>query len=207
MPRTKPAEERRADLLASARRAFVAKSVTATTLEDITSGAGVSKGLFWQYFRSKEEVVFVLQQQYAERFADAVREAVAAAPDWRAKLDACVETCLDRFEAERDLHDVLFRHTDPARLGHGPHNHAAGADGARPGPPAHEALIAAIAELLADGAAAGAYRVGDPTALATLLYAALHAFDPTFAPGRRAADLLPAARQLFRRAAGLPAPE
>ncbi len=195
MPRTKPAAQRRADLLAAARTAFIAKGVEATTLEDITSGAGVSKGLFWQYFRSKDEVVFALQQQYAERFADAVRAAVAAVPGWPDKLDACVETCLARFRDEQDLHDVLFRHTDPSRLGRDEADRAA--------PPAHNALIEAIAELLTDGAAAGAYRIGEPLALATLLYAALHAFDPTFAPGGPSLELLPAARSLFRRAVGL----
>lgn len=36
MPRTKPAEERRADLVAAGQALFVAKGIAATTLEDLT---------------------------------------------------------------------------------------------------------------------------------------------------------------------------
>jgi hypothetical protein len=46
MTRTKPAEQRRADLLAAGEELFLAKGVAATSLDDITSRAGVSKGLF-----------------------------------------------------------------------------------------------------------------------------------------------------------------
>ena len=46
MARTKPAEQRRADLLAAGRELFLAKGVAATSLDEITSRAGVSKGLF-----------------------------------------------------------------------------------------------------------------------------------------------------------------
>jgi TetR/AcrR family transcriptional repressor of nem operon len=52
MARTKPAEQRRADLLAAGRELFLAKGVAATSLEDITGRAGVSKGLFYLYFNT-----------------------------------------------------------------------------------------------------------------------------------------------------------
>jgi TetR/AcrR family transcriptional regulator, transcriptional repressor for nem operon len=194
MPRTKPAEERRADLLDAARKAFTEKGVSATTLEDITSGAGVSKGLFWQYFRSKDEVVFCLQQQYAERFAATVVSATGAVADWAGKLDACVAACFGQFRAEQDLHDVLFRHTG-------------GSYEASAQPPAHTVLVDAIAALLAAGAADGAYQVDDAGAMASLLYAAMHAFDQNFSSRRQLPDAdLRAAQLLFRRAAGIMEP-
>ncbi len=191
MPRTKPASQRRAELLDAARLVFVAKGVAAATMEEITSAAGVSKGLFWQYFRSKDDLVAALQQEYAERFAQAVRAAVAQVPDWPGRLDACVQACFDQFQAEKDLHDVLFRH--PAH----------GSD--RPGrDPAHNALVEAIRELLADGATAGDFDIANPEATAYLLYAAMHAFDPAFRGSDQTPDehLVGAAQQLFRRAVG-----
>ena len=196
MPRTKPASERRAELLDGARSAFVAKGVAAATLEDITNAAGVSKGLFWQYFRSKEELVAALQHEYSAQFATAVRAAVAAVPDWPGKLDACVQACFDQFQLEKELHDVLFRH--PA--------HAA-ADPARE--PAHHALVEAIHVLLADGTAAGAFDLADTEVAAYLLYATMHAFDPVFRGGNRTPDeqLVRGAQQLFRRTVGAPDPE
>ena len=191
MPRTKPASERRADLLDGARSAFVAKGVAAATLEDITTAAGVSKGLFWQYFRSKDDVVAALQHEYSAQFAGAVRAAVAGVPDWPGKLDACVQACFDQFQLEKELHDVLFRH--PAHATAGPGDE-----------PAHHVLVEAIRALLADGTAAGAFDVADPEVVAYLLYATMHAFDPAFRGGNRTPDeqLVSAAQRLFRRSVG-----
>jgi TetR/AcrR family transcriptional regulator, transcriptional repressor for nem operon len=196
VPRTKPASQRRADLLDGARAVFVVKGVAAATLEDITNAAGVSKGLFWQYFRSKDDLVAALQHEYTARFACAVRAATADVPDWPGKLDACVQACFDQFQLEKELHDVLFRH--PA--------HAA-ADLSRE--PAHHLLVEAIRALLADGTAAGAFDVTDPEVVAYLLYATMHAFDPAFRGGSRTPDeqLVSAAQQLFRRTAGAAGPE
>lgn len=192
--RTKPAEQRRADLLAAARTVFVAKGVTAATLEDVTTAAGVSKGLFWQYFRSKEELVFALQQQYAQRFAQTVLAATDAVDDWTAKLDTFVQAGYDQFQAELDLHDVLFRHTGREQTG--PDQ-----------PPAHTVLVEVLIRILTDGAAAGAYRVDDPETMAYFLYAAMHAFDESFQDGRRLPEAqLRVAQQLFRRAAGVTEP-
>ena len=47
MTRTKPAEQRRAELLAAGRALFLAKGIAATSLDDVTQRAGVSKGLFY----------------------------------------------------------------------------------------------------------------------------------------------------------------
>ncbi|WP_431958331.1 TetR/AcrR family transcriptional regulator [Nocardia lijiangensis] len=192
MPRTKPAEERRADLLAAARQVFVAKGVTAATLEEITKAAGVSKGLFWQYFHSKDDLVFVLQQQYAHKFADAVRAATQSVTDWGVKLDTCVEACLEQYQNELDLHDVLFRHTGPQTPDQSP---------------AHTALVDVLASILSDGAAAGAYRIDNPEMTAYLLYGAMHAFDPAFrGGGELSAAEVRVTQQLFRRAAGITEP-
>ena len=65
MARTKPAEQRRADLLEAGRELFLAKGVAATSLDDVTSRAGVSKGLFYLYFRSKDDLLTALQDQFS----------------------------------------------------------------------------------------------------------------------------------------------
>ena len=69
MTRTKPAEQRRADLLAAGRTLFLAKGIAATSLDDITRQAGVSKGLFYLYFASKEDLVLALQEQFSGEVA------------------------------------------------------------------------------------------------------------------------------------------
>ncbi|EIV90798.1 TetR/AcrR family transcriptional regulator [Frankia sp. QA3] len=201
MPRTKPADERRADLLAAGAEMFMAKGVAATTLDDITRRAGVSKGLFYQYFPSKEGLVFALQEKYAIEFAAHVTAAAAERPDWPGKLDAAVLVCFEHFRVEEGLQDVLFAHLpgESAQLREGagvvdPGHHAA-----------HHRLVEAIAALLAAGVAAGAYRVDDVEATAVLFFTAMHAFDKAFRHDYELTDdrLLQATQRLVRGAAGL----
>ena len=188
MARTKPAEQRRAELLAAARQLFVTKGVAGTTVEDVTNGAGVSQGLFYHYFRSKEDLISALQEQFAARFAEQIRDAASKHSDWAAKLDACVEASFSSYREMHDLHEILFRH--------GSHGH---------GEPAHAPLAEALRGILEAGIAAGAYRMADPAATAELLNAATHAFDPSFNGSQAPTDqqLVTAAQELFRRAAGL----
>jgi len=76
-----------------------------------------------------------------------------------------------------------------------------------PSPPeaAPAALIRVIGELLAAGAAAGAFDGADPDATAVLCYASMHAFDQGFRDrgGPDDTRLIRAAQQLFSRAAGV----
>jgi AcrR family transcriptional regulator len=192
--RTKPAEQRRADLLAAGRALFLAKGIAATSLEDITQRAGVSKGLFYLYFPSKEDLVLALQEQFSHEFAERMLAAADIRGEWTARLDACVEAAFDCHRELHDLHEVLFRHAHAVQLG------------SEAGPePAPAAATRVIRDLFAAGTAAGAFDVADPESTAVLCYASMHAFDHGFR-GRRGPDdarLIQAARQLFRRAAGV----
>jgi len=190
VPRTKPAEQRRADLLDAGRTLFLSKGVAATSLEDITSRAGTSKGLFYLYFQSKDDLLQALQDQFSVELADRIRAATNAVADWDAKLDACVEAIFGSYREQHDLHEVLFRHG-----GHVSASHQAN----------HALVPQALSELLAGGVAAGAFHVDDPDATAGLLRASTHGFDPEFLglPARADDRLIRAAQQLFRRAAGV----
>ena len=194
MTRTKPAEQRRADLLSAGQALFLAKGIVATSLEDITQAAGVSKGLFYLYFASKDDLVLALQEQFSRKFAERIRTAAAIPADWPAKLDACVQASFDCYRDLHDLHEVLFHRAGHAGPGH-----------ARAHEPAHMFVTQVIRDLLAAGTAAGAFEVADPDASAALCYASMHAFDQGFR-GRLGPDddrLIRAAGQLFRRAAGV----
>lgn len=192
MARTKPAEQRRADLLEAGRELFLAKGVTTTSLEDITNRAGVSKGLFYLYFRSKGDLLLALQDQFSIELAERIRTATDPVAAWPAKLDACVKVIFDSYQERHDLHEVLFHHS-----GHVSASHRA----------THALTLHAIRDLFASGKAAGVFDVEDPEATAVLCWASTHGFDPGF-HGLLAPDdtrLIRAAQQLFRRAAGIPA--
>ena len=192
MARTKPAEQRRADLLEAGRELFLAKGVAATSLDDITSRAGVSKGLFYLYFRSKDDLLIALQDQFSTELADRIRTATDPVADWPGKLDACVKAIFDSYQERDDLHEVLFRHG-----GHVSASHRA----------THALVLNAISDVFAGGKAAGAFDVEDPEATAVLCWASTNGFDPDFHGDAGPADarLIRAAQRLFRRAAGVPA--
>jgi TetR/AcrR family transcriptional regulator, transcriptional repressor for nem operon len=187
--RTKPAEQRRAELLAAGQALFLAKGITATSLDDITQHAGVSKGLFYLYFHAKEDLVLALQEQFSHQVAARMRAAAEAEADWTAKLDACVQASFECHRDLHDLHEVLFHHARPAH---------------RAAHPGHAVAIQVIQDLFAAGTAAGAFDVADPEAAALLCYASMHAFDQGFRGygGPDDARLIRAAQDLFRRAAG-----
>jgi AcrR family transcriptional regulator len=192
MARTKPAAQRRADLLEAGQELFLANGVAATSLEDITRHAGVSKGLFYLYFQSKDDLVLALQDQFSVELAERIRAATGAVADWPAKLDACVQAIFDSYQERHELHEVLFHHSGQVRASHRA---------------AHELTLHAIRDLFAGGKTAGVFEVDDPEATAVLCWASTHGFDPGFhgqpAPGD--ARLIRAARQLFRGAAGIAA--
>jgi TetR/AcrR family transcriptional repressor of nem operon len=195
MSRTKPPEQRRADLLAAGQALFIEKGIAATSLEDITTGAGVSKGLFYLYFRSKEDMVFALQEQFSNQFAERIGNAADGQMDWPAKLDACVQASFDCYRDLSDLHEVLFRHA------------AHGGD-VSAHEPAHARLAQVLRRLLEEGSAAGAFDVEDAETTAVLFYVTMHAFDPNFHGGHPPSEvqLVRATQQLFRRAAGVTEP-
>ncbi|MFT4044182.1 MAG: TetR/AcrR family transcriptional regulator [Gordonia sp. (in: high G+C Gram-positive bacteria)] len=192
MARTKPREQRRSELLDAARELFVTKGVAGTSMDDITRRAGVSKGLFYLYFRSKDDLIAALQEDFAARLAQRIAHAVAAEPEWEAKLDACVRASFDCYRELPELHEILFRHSV---------SRSSDADGAPP----HELVSGVLRDLLVAGTAAGAYDVDDPVTTAGLLYIVMHAFDPGYHGDVITTDerLIRATTALFRRTAGV----
>ncbi len=232
MTRTKPAGQRRADLLAAGQALFLAKGIAGTSLDDITQRAGVSKGLFYLYFPSKEDLVLALREQFSRELAERMRAAAeavtvgagqastgraSAGSGWADRLDACVRAGFEGYRELHDLHEVLFHHARALSLESGKSRSGkfgsavsgsgkSGEPGSGPLDPAPAPVARVIRDLLAAGTAAGAFDVPDPESTAVLCYASMHAFGRDFrgGPGPDDARLVRAAQLLFRRAAGLP---
>lgn len=191
-PRTKPQDVRRDELLASGERLFLAKGVAATSIDDVAAGADVAKGTFYLYFDSKEELLAALRERFGERHRAAIAARVAAerTDDWSERLCAWVEGSVTFYLDQVALHDALFhaRELHPRRRSSRGENR----------------VVTALAELLTEGAAAGAWSIDDPAMTAVLLFNALHgAVDHAIArreEGRRA-RLVRAVQAHFLRAA------
>jgi TetR/AcrR family transcriptional repressor of nem operon len=180
--RTKAAEQRRAELLAAGQALFLAKGIAGTSLDDITQRAGVSKGLFYLYFPSKENLVLALREQFSRELAERMRAAAEAVPvsagsGWADRLDACVRAGFECYRELHDLHEVLFHHAHVAPLesrgpgSRGPRAAEPRGDGEGQLDPAPAPVARVISGLLAAGLAAGAFDVPDPESTAVLCYA------------------------------------
>lgn len=71
----------RAALLDAALRIFARKGAGAASIQEITDEAGVANGTFYNYFRSREELVEAASLRLASRFEDQVAASNAAVGD------------------------------------------------------------------------------------------------------------------------------
>lgn len=159
-PRTKPAEERREDLMNAAERLFIDQGVASTTIEQITSGAGVAKGSFYLHFAAKEDVVEGLRQRFVDTLLHAITTAVEQQADaeWDERLAAWATACAKGYAESARLHEVVFHDVPPPTQ-----------DGL-----ADNVLIDDLARLLAAGSATKAWTIADARFTAVFLFNALH---------------------------------
>lgn len=158
--RPRSSETRRAHLLDAAAKLFVERDAAEVTIDDIAAEAGVAKGTFYHYFATKADLLGGLQHRFIDAFDRRLETAVGAhAPgDWNGKLVAWVEATITALFEMQALHDVAF-HQVPS---HGAPQFA------------QLPFVTRLAELLAGGEDAGAWRVGDPLAVALMVFHGLH---------------------------------
>jgi len=189
-PRTKPAAQRRRDLLDAGLAVFVEKGVAAATLDHVTQRAGVAKGTFYLHFESKEHLLAALQADFEQRLVERIDARVTdAGESWAARLDTWVDAALADYPADRALHDVLFHH--PVLPGD------------TKGMRAERDLASSLTDLIDGGIEAGAFSTADPPLTAMLLCSAMHrAFDRIWHQDvpYETERLSAAVRELFRRA-------
>ena len=75
--RSKHPEERRKELLDAAERLFVEQGYEETSIRDIITTVGVAHGLFYYYFRSKEDILAAIIDRFYDSFLRAADEAHA----------------------------------------------------------------------------------------------------------------------------------
>ncbi len=190
MARTRAPDRRRGDLLDAAEAIILDRGLPALTVDEVTSSAGVAKGTFYLYFRSKEEVIAGLRERFVEHVLTAQNAALENVPadDWGALLETWIVEGIRGYLEHVGLHDALFHHV------------AAGKEISTAASPANQHLDA-LRTLLEEGAKAGGYAVASPAAAAVLLYSAMHGAADYAVHHDRTIDqdrLVETARQLCR---------
>jgi TetR/AcrR family transcriptional repressor of uid operon len=102
MRRVQPPAVRRAQIVDAAKRRFREGGFHATTMADIAAQAGVSVGLLYRYFPSKEEIIRAITEADLLAQLAAIETPLASHPDDdAAALDALIAS-LATFVADRD---------------------------------------------------------------------------------------------------------
>jgi AcrR family transcriptional regulator len=171
-PRTKAPEERRDELMNAAQRLFLEQGVAPTTIEQITSGAGVAKGTFYLYFSSKEDLLAALGERFGQELLSRITAAIAKRPeqDWQEKLASWVGAFVTGYLDSIRLHDVVFFGSHPPARGGLIDN----------------VIVDHLSGMLQAGAEARAWSVEDPRFTAVFLFSGLHSVvDDAYAKEKR----------------------
>lgn len=161
MPRVvKHPEIRRAEILQQALSIFLKRGYESTSLNDLISEAGLSKGMFYHYFSSKEELLRGLFDMVADQTFEALEPALVerdVAPLKRLQnvLDRSAEIRLTQVELIRSIlgttfkpeNDILFQGIARAWV---------------------KRFAPALADLIREGVAKGEFDTFDPDGVAEM---------------------------------------
>lgn len=111
--RTRKREEARARVAQTAMRLFRERGYDATTVNEIASGAGVSRRSFFHYFASKEEVVLAWHDGIADALVAAAGAEPAGTPPMRV-AEAVVLAVVGGFEHGEAAALARLIHDTPA---------------------------------------------------------------------------------------------
>ena len=107
-----PGPERRAQVLAVARRVLADRGFHGTTMTDIAEAAGVTKPVLYQHFSSKRDLYRTVLEDIGARLETAVIESAVAAPTPRARAEAGIAAFARFVEEDHDGFRLLFDGTN-----------------------------------------------------------------------------------------------
>lgn len=102
-------DERRDQIMDAALRLFATRGLGTTRISDIAREAGISQGLLYHYFASKEAIYVELIREAFERMNAAASGLAAMSLSPREKIERALEQLLSEIEEnERFAHHVLL---------------------------------------------------------------------------------------------------
>jgi AcrR family transcriptional regulator len=177
----------------AAQNLFLKQGVAPTTIEQITSGAGVAKGTFYLYFSSKEGLLAALGERFAQQHLASTKARISEIPDedWKGKLATWACASVVFYLDSIHLHDMLFYEASaPTREGL-----------------VDNIVIDHLMDLLQGGVVAGAWSIDDARFTAVFLFSGLHGVvDDAYTKEKRInrSRLTARLQRLCFRAVGLP---
>jgi|SRR5262245_8667966 len=110
MARTRAAtyDTQRQFILEAAARAFAELGFPSASMNDLARRCGVSKGLLYHYYTSKEQLLFDVTDQYTRRLVALVEEVERRVRDPALRLPELIRVFLEEYQTSQAQHMVLL---------------------------------------------------------------------------------------------------
>ena len=103
-----PVQETRLRILEAAVNVFATKGYHDTKVDDIVSESKTSKGSFYFYFPSKQDIFLALVDMFAELLESRLRDRIDSEASGMVRLDLALHVCLETFGQYRGLAKIAF---------------------------------------------------------------------------------------------------
>ena len=104
MKEQKDTEVRRSEFIDAAEKLFRENGIVDTTVNSIVKELDVAKGLFYYYFKSKDDVIEAISEKYNRDFKQAIQRSLDPSNDFEDRLNGFLENTIVSF---RTLWDNL----------------------------------------------------------------------------------------------------
>ena len=101
-------QETRSRILEAAVQVFASKGYHDTKVDDIVSQSQTSKGSFYFYFPSKQDIFMALVDTFADLLESRLRERLSAEESGTARVEAALRICLETFGQYRSLAKIAL---------------------------------------------------------------------------------------------------
>ena len=95
-------------ILEAAVNVFASKGYHDTRVDDIVRDSNTSKGSFYFYFPSKQDIFFALVDTFAELLESRLRERISVESSGIARVDAALRVCVETFGQYRSLAKIAL---------------------------------------------------------------------------------------------------
>ena len=97
MKEVKDTDERRNEFIDAAEKLFKENCIVDTTVNAIVKEMDVAKGLFYYYFKSKDDVIDAISEKYNRDFRDAIQRSLDSSSDFDERLSEFIDNTIASF--------------------------------------------------------------------------------------------------------------
>ena len=102
MKDVKDTDVRRNEFVDAAEKLFKENGIVETTVSSIVKELDVAKGLFYYYFKSKDDVIDAISEKYNNDFRQAIQRSLDPRNDFDERMNGFIENTITSFKTMRD---------------------------------------------------------------------------------------------------------